>query len=121
MGFPPLPAYDYPFYGTQWHPEKTPFVWTRSYIPHSPSAVMSSFYTAAFFVDEGKALYCEPFHPIGRSSPAKGLNLVLICLHTARKNMHQFESEEAEKKALIYNYNPVYTGDVSVFQQKYFF
>lgn len=35
--------------------------------------------------------------------------------------MHQFESKEEEKKALIYNHYPVYTGDVSVFQQKYFF
>lgn len=86
-----MEAYDYPFYGTQWHPEKTPFVWTRPYIPHSSSAVRASFYTAAFFVDE------------------------------ARKNMHKFESDEAEKEALIYNYNPVYTADVSVFQQKYIF
>lgn len=86
-----MEAYHYPFYGTQWHPEKTPYVWTRSYIPHSRPAVRASFYTAAFFVDE------------------------------ARKNMHHFQSEEAEKKALIYNYNPVYTGDNSVFQQKYFF
>ncbi|XP_075872204.1 gamma-glutamyl hydrolase [Nelusetta ayraudi] len=86
-----MEAYRYPFYGTQWHPEKTPYVWTRPYIPHCGSAVRASFYTAAFFVDE------------------------------ARKNTHRFQSQEAEQEALIYNYSPVYTGDHSVFQQKYFF
>uniref|UniRef100_A0A3P8SBB3 folate gamma-glutamyl hydrolase n=1 Tax=Amphiprion percula TaxID=161767 RepID=A0A3P8SBB3_AMPPE len=84
-------AYDYPIYGTQWHPEKNAFEWTRPYIPHSPSAVKTTFYMAEFFVNE------------------------------ARKNFHRFESEEGESKALIYNYSPVYTGHNSSFQQIYFF
>lgn len=46
-------AYDYPIYGTQWHPEKNAFEWTRPYIPHSPSAVKTTFYMAEFFVSEG--------------------------------------------------------------------
>lgn len=49
-----LAAYDYPIYGTQWHPEKNAFEWTRDYIPHSASAVKTTFYTAEFFVSEGK-------------------------------------------------------------------
>lgn len=46
-------AYDYPIYGTQWHPEKNAFEWTKPYIPHSPSAVRTTFYMAEFFVSEG--------------------------------------------------------------------
>lgn len=84
-------AYDYPVYGTQWHPEKNAFEWSRPYIPHSPSAVRTTFYMADFFVNE------------------------------ARKNFHRFPSKEEENKALIYNYNPVYTGTTSAFEQMYLF
>ncbi|XP_059183046.1 gamma-glutamyl hydrolase [Centropristis striata] len=84
-------AYDYPIYGTQWHPEKNAFEWTRPYIPHSPSAVKTTFYMADFFVNE------------------------------ARKNFHRFKSEKEESKALIYNYNPVKTGLETAFEQIYFF
>ncbi|XP_008290933.1 gamma-glutamyl hydrolase [Stegastes partitus] len=84
-------AYDYPIYGTQWHPEKNAFEWSRPYIPHSPSAVKTTFYMAEFFVNE------------------------------ARKNFHRFESEEGESRALIYNYSPVYKGPNSSFQQIYYF
>ncbi|XP_074478295.1 gamma-glutamyl hydrolase-like isoform X2 [Sebastes fasciatus] len=84
-------AYDYPIYGTQWHPEKNAFEWKKSYVPHSPSAVRTSYYMAEFFVNE------------------------------ARKNFHRFESDEEETKALIYNYNPVYVGPESVFEQIYYF
>ncbi|XP_033964730.1 gamma-glutamyl hydrolase-like isoform X2 [Pseudochaenichthys georgianus] len=84
-------AYDYPIYGTQWHPEKNAFQWRRPYISHSPSAVMTTFYMAQFFVNE------------------------------ARKNFHTFESEKEERSALIYNYNPVHSPPNSVFEQKYIF
>ncbi|XP_041823616.1 gamma-glutamyl hydrolase [Melanotaenia boesemani] len=84
-------AYTYPIYGTQWHPEKNAFEWTKPYIPHSPSAVKTTFYMAEFFVNE------------------------------ARKSFHRFESQEEENKALIYNYSPVYTGAMRAFEQIYFF
>ncbi|XP_037613077.1 gamma-glutamyl hydrolase-like isoform X2 [Sebastes umbrosus] len=84
-------AYEYPIYGTQWHPEKNAFEWKQSYVPHSPSAVRTSYYMAEFFVNE------------------------------ARKNFHRFESDKEETKALIYNYNPVYVGPESVFEQIYYF
>ncbi|XP_078136573.1 gamma-glutamyl hydrolase isoform X2 [Sander vitreus] len=86
-----MEAYDYPIYGSQWHPEKNAFEWGRPYIPHSPSAVKTTFYMAEFFVNE------------------------------ARRNFHRFESEDEESKALIYNYNPVYSGPRSAFEQIYFF
>ncbi|KAK5849976.1 hypothetical protein PBY51_014267 [Eleginops maclovinus] len=84
-------AYDYPIYGTQWHPEKNAFEWTRPYIPHSPSAIKTTFYMAQFFVSE------------------------------ARKSLHKFQTEEEESKALIYNYSPVYTGPKSAFEQIFLF
>ncbi|XP_067341968.1 gamma-glutamyl hydrolase [Channa argus] len=84
-------AYDYPIYGTQWHPEKNAFEWTKPYIAHTQSAVKATFYVAQFFVSE------------------------------ARKNFHSFDSEERERIALIYNYSPVYTGGRSGFEQTYFF
>ncbi|XP_051531684.1 gamma-glutamyl hydrolase isoform X2 [Myxocyprinus asiaticus] len=86
-----MEAYDFPIYATQWHPEKNAFEWTRPHIPHSPSAIKTTFYMAQFFVNE------------------------------ARKSFHSFASTEEEQKALIYNYSPVYTGTKSAFEQKYFF
>ncbi|XP_036623791.1 gamma-glutamyl hydrolase [Trichosurus vulpecula] len=85
-------AYDYPIYGVQWHPEKSAFEWKNlTGIVHSPLAIKTSFYMAYFFVNE------------------------------ARKSHHYFASEAEEAKELIYNYNPVFTGNASVFQQCYFF
>uniref|UniRef100_A0A8C4RX03 folate gamma-glutamyl hydrolase n=1 Tax=Erpetoichthys calabaricus TaxID=27687 RepID=A0A8C4RX03_ERPCA len=84
-------AYKYPIYGTQWHPEKNPYEWEKPVIPHSPTAVKATFYVADFFVNE------------------------------ARKNFHHFTTEVEESKALIYNYSPVYTAGISIYEQMYFF
>lgn len=46
-------AYEFPIYGTQWHPEKNAFEFTRPSIPHTPSAIKTTSYTAQFFVNEG--------------------------------------------------------------------
>ncbi|KAI3355446.1 hypothetical protein L3Q82_018282 [Scortum barcoo] len=82
-----MEAYDFPIYGTQWHPEKNPFEWKSTFIPHTETAVLTTMYMAEFFVSE------------------------------ARKNFHRFESKEEERKALIYNYNPVYTAPNNSFEQ----
>ncbi|XP_043923670.1 gamma-glutamyl hydrolase [Protopterus annectens] len=88
-----MEAYKYPIYAVQWHPEKNPFEWKddKKGIPHSPVAIKAAFYMADFFVNE------------------------------ARKNFHCFSSKVDEAKALIYNYNPVYTGSISGFEQTYIF
>ncbi|XP_067305641.1 gamma-glutamyl hydrolase [Pseudorasbora parva] len=86
-----MEAYDFPIYATQWHPEKNAFEWRRPYIPHTPSAILTTFHTAHFFINE------------------------------ARKSFHSFASVEEEEKALIYNYKPEYTGAHSAFEQMYFF
>ncbi|KAI1889100.1 hypothetical protein AGOR_G00175600 [Albula goreensis] len=86
-----MEAKDLPIYGTQWHPEKNAFEWTRPYIPHSPYAVKATFFMAEFFVNE------------------------------ARRSCHRFSSKEEELEALIYNYNPIYTGKKSAFEQVYVF
>ncbi|EDO44920.1 predicted protein [Nematostella vectensis] len=45
----------YPFYGTQWHPEKNQFEWTyEENINHSSEAVKVAQYVANFFVDQGR-------------------------------------------------------------------
>ena len=47
-------AFDYPFYGVQWHPEKNNFEWSlNENIPHSDHATVISQTAANFFVQEG--------------------------------------------------------------------
>lgn len=46
-------AFDYPIYGTQWHPEKNAFEWRRPFVAHTPSGVRVTFFMAEFFVSEG--------------------------------------------------------------------
>ncbi|XP_012559207.1 gamma-glutamyl hydrolase A [Hydra vulgaris] len=91
-----IEAYDYPFYGTQWHPEKNAFEFSQNeQLPHSVNAVRMAQYVANFFVDE------------------------------SRKNSHKFPSAKLEQDYLIYNYNPVYTGGkegrLTNFEQVYLF
>uniref|UniRef100_A0A5F8H609 folate gamma-glutamyl hydrolase n=1 Tax=Monodelphis domestica TaxID=13616 RepID=A0A5F8H609_MONDO len=87
-----MEAKEYPIYGVQWHPEKNAFEWKKlKGLVHSPVGIRMSFYMADFFVNE------------------------------ARKSHHRFASKEEEEKALIYNYEPVFTGNYSSFQQCYFF
>ncbi|XP_019610128.2 gamma-glutamyl hydrolase [Rhinolophus sinicus] len=87
-----MEGYKYPIYGVQWHPEKPPYEWGRfEGISHAPTAVKAAFYLAEFFVSE------------------------------ARRNNHHFESDVEEDKALIYQFRPVYTGNISKFQQSYIF
>ncbi|XP_032326069.1 gamma-glutamyl hydrolase [Camelus ferus] len=87
-----MEGYLYPVYGVQWHPEKSPYEWGKFRgISHTSNAVKAAFYLAEFFVAE------------------------------ARKNNHHFESDVEEGKALIYQFSPVYTGNISSFQQTYIF
>jgi len=84
---------DYPIYGTQWHPEKPLYEWNiHEVINHSTDSILANAYTADFFVSE------------------------------ARKSAHQFTTVEAETRALIYNYEPIYTYNyINDFEQGYFF
>ena len=82
----------YPFFSVQWHPEENSFEWSvQSNLSHVAKAVESTQYMSNFFVNK------------------------------ARSNLHKFESESAEEAALIYNYTPLYTGNISGFEQCYFF
>ena len=81
-----------PFYGTQWHPEKNAFEWSKQRnIAHSKDAVKAAQYVADFFVNE------------------------------SRKSTHRFKSVELEEKYLIYNYNPINTAASGHFEQCYVF
>ncbi|XP_058795648.1 uncharacterized protein LOC131666769 [Phymastichus coffea] len=82
-----------PFYGVQFHPEKNPFEWIKGLnIPHTRNAVRVAHYFADFFVNE------------------------------TRKNHQKFSDDQEEDKALIYNFNPQFTGvNSSYFTQMYMF
>ncbi|XP_055086240.1 gamma-glutamyl hydrolase-like [Periophthalmus magnuspinnatus] len=86
-----MEAYKYPFYGVQWHPEKSQFERTNTFTAHSPSAVKAAQCFADFFVSE------------------------------LRKSCHSFSSDEEEKKVLIDEYTPSYTADWTNFEQIFFF
>jgi len=91
-----LEAKNFPIFGTQWHPEKNPYEWTPKYpdLPHSKEAVKVSFYMAEFFVSK------------------------------ARRSLHSFPSRSSEEETLIYNHQPLLTGNEegnSVFEQVYIF
>ncbi|KAK2571885.1 Gamma-glutamyl hydrolase [Acropora cervicornis] len=86
-------SYDYPFYGTQWHPEKNSFEWTSlEAINHSKEAVLVTQYVANFFVDQ------------------------------ARLSGHRFADKKEEENALIYQHAPVFClPEITAFEQCYFF
>jgi len=73
----------YPVYGAQWHAEKPQYEWNPTEnINHTPDAIEVMQYFADFFLDE------------------------------ARKSNHAFPSYQDELKALIYNYNAIYTEEI---------
>ncbi|CAM1302608.1 GGH (predicted) [Pycnogonum litorale] len=87
-------AVRYPFYGTQWHPEKNTFIWLKrpghENIPHFNNAISTSQFMANFFVNE------------------------------ARRNSHTFRTRTEETESLIYNYSPFYVGDKGIsYEQVY--
>ncbi|KAK3754430.1 hypothetical protein QZH41_009214 [Actinostola sp. cb2023] len=86
-------ASKYPFYGSQWHPEKNQFEWTtEENINHSKEAILITQYVADFFVDQ------------------------------ARLSKHHFGSKKEELSALIYNYKPhPCLPDITHYEQCYFF
>lgn len=89
-----IEAYDYPVYGSQWHPEKVSYEWwDKENINHSYSSVLANQHMANFFVNE------------------------------CRKNTHQFKNNtELVDKWLIYNHKPVYTFKNNPgFVQTYYF
>jgi len=78
----------YPIYGSQWHPEKIPFEFSKTSsgapvddIVHTRNAVWASQHFANFFVDE------------------------------CRKSFHKFPTQEKEYAALIYAYTPTRCKD----------
>ncbi|XP_026731422.1 gamma-glutamyl hydrolase A-like [Trichoplusia ni] len=83
----------YPFYGVQFHPEKSSFEWKKSKnYPHSLNAVKSNRYFMDFFVKE------------------------------SRKSLHTFANQTEENQYVIYNYEPLFTGVLgSMYHQCYFF
>ena len=89
-----MEAKEYPFYSTQWHPEKYAFEWcTNKDIPHSSQAIQLSQYLSNFFVQE------------------------------ARYSKHKFPSVQEERTSLLNNYIPWFAGinETSMFNELYLF
>ncbi|KAJ8945835.1 hypothetical protein NQ314_009020 [Rhamnusium bicolor] len=87
-----MESVDYPIYGVQFHPEKNQFEFELTAISHTSEAIKISQYFANFFVEE------------------------------CRKSKNSFPNKTILKKALIYNYNPRYTGLTDVtYEQVYVF
>lgn len=82
----------YPFYGTQFHPEKNMYEWPlNKIITHDEDAVRANQYFARFFVEE------------------------------ARKSTHNFSTISDELGHLIYNFPKTFTGHKSVYSECYLF
>ncbi|CAI5973022.1 unnamed protein product [Closterium sp. NIES-64] len=83
----------YPFYGTQWHPEKNAYEWGLDHIPHGAHAIAVGQAAANFFVNE------------------------------ARRNTHSPASDESMNDMLLYNHAPVFAGKNGhgYFEQSYVF
>ena len=79
----------YPFFGTQWHPEKPPYEFSLDSIPHSRDAVHVSQHLADIFVDY------------------------------ARHSDHKPESKEEELAMLIYNFDAYFTARDIVMEPSY--
>lgn len=85
-----------PVFAVQFHPEMAVFEWGtstpgRCNLYHNKDTALFSQYLANFFVEQ------------------------------ARQNAHRFQDAEEERRALIYNYQPSFTQDVSYFTQMYIF
>lgn len=82
----------YPFYGTQWHPERNQFCWgPKEGLNKTPEALLAMQSVANFFVSE------------------------------ARKNDQRFPTPELEKKSLIYQWTPIYTGDQGTYPEEEYY
>jgi gamma-glutamyl hydrolase len=90
-----MESYNYPIFGSQWHPEKNAFEWGQTNgipneaINHSPEAILIAQYTANFFVQQ------------------------------ARYSNHKYKNPTDEQAALIENY--VATPTTGDFMSTYFF
>ncbi|KDD75679.1 hypothetical protein H632_c555p0 [Helicosporidium sp. ATCC 50920] len=80
---------EYPFFATQWHPEKPPYEFGNDEIPHSVDAIRVSQQIANTFVD------------------------------IARRSSHVPESKEEELAMLIYNTKPYFTLKDKVMDHSY--
>jgi len=77
-------AIEAPIYGVQFHPERNSFEWDLvERVSHSTQAIRSMQYLGDFFVDE------------------------------ARRNSHSFSDPKEEMKRLIYQWCPMFTGNMT--------
>mmetsp|Transcript_28012 Transcript_28012/g.75667 ORF Transcript_28012/g.75667 Transcript_28012/m.75667 type:complete len:381 (+) Transcript_28012:150-1292(+) len=78
----------YPFFGTQWHPEKPPYEFGLDSVPHSLEAIKVSQSLGSSFIE------------------------------TAKKSSHKPESKEQELELLIYDVCPVFSARFEVMDEE---
>eukprot|EP01113_Clastostelium_recurvatum_P036048 TRINITY_DN5090_c0_g1_i3.p1 TRINITY_DN5090_c0_g1~~TRINITY_DN5090_c0_g1_i3.p1 ORF type:complete len:319 (-),score=58.44 TRINITY_DN5090_c0_g1_i3:41-976(-) len=87
-----MEGHTYPFFSTQWHPERSLYEWLPSEaVNHSYQIVQISNYIVEFFVEQTRA------------------------------STHAYPSYAAEQAAVIENYNPYFTGLQDIDTQMYIF
>lgn len=86
-------SFRYPFFGVQFHPEKSLYEWIRNRnISHTDDAITAAQYFANFLVNE------------------------------SRKNRNRFADNRDESRHLIYNFPATFTARInSTFEQSYLF
>ena len=139
-----IEAKKYPFFATQWHPEKIllfvnvliairscSFLQIVSFffcvcwimfsewkvgtnVDHSKDSVEANSWPARFFVNECRKSLSKPQHLLDLVP-----SLFSFLLFSTDDN--HFADSTSEKEALIYNYEPTYTGDTGSFMQCYLF
>jgi len=84
-----MEGWKYPFYAVQWHPERNQFDWgPKEGLNKTPEALRAMQAVADFFVSE------------------------------THKNFHAFPSYDVEQRALIYQWEPTYTGNDGDFPEE---
>lgn len=88
-----MEAYNYPFVGVQFHPEKVAYEWNpKLNVPHSPLAVRVN----RLFYD--------------------------WLTYQARISQNRFNSTDIENRLVVYNFSPKFTGrNGSISEQVYYF
>ena len=112
-----MEARDYPFWASQFHPEKLAYEWTLKYpkIPHDDASIEAAAFFARFFVQQAR--YTEMYIYFTES-------FTIFHLLQARKNFNRFPTRHAEEASLIYNFSPEYVGKEGIddsMQQIYLF
>ncbi|KAG2450314.1 hypothetical protein HYH02_004819 [Chlamydomonas schloesseri] len=90
----------YPFFGTQWHPEKPPYEFGMEEVPHSLDAIRVSQHLANVFLEAAR------------------MSSRLSSVEAARMSSHKPESKEEELAMEIYDTAPIFSARFEVMDEE---